>query len=81
MPFQSFENDVFFERRDSGRKRLTNGFGHTFPGQRVKVHRAMGVQSTIKENGKRSIHIDTRAERPNVVFFSDAGQELDINTQ
>lgn len=81
IPFQNFETDVFFERRDTGRKRLTNSLGQTFPGHRVKVHRAMGVSSTIKDSGKRNISVDTRAERPNVVFFSDAGEELDIGTQ
>jgi len=27
LPFRSFEEDVFFERRDSGKRRLTNRIG------------------------------------------------------
>ncbi len=81
MPFRGFDEDVFFERRETGRKRLTNRLGHTFPSQRVKVLRAMGVNSSVSDSGKRTVSVDTRSERPNVVFFSDAGEELDVNAQ
>ena len=33
------------------------------------------------ENGKKTIHVDTRADKPNVVFFTDCGEKVDFHTQ
>lgn len=81
MPFKSFDQDVFFERRDSGKRRLTNGAGNTFPADRVKIERTMLVSSDSNATGKKTIRVDTRSTHPNLIFFTDCGQQLDGHTQ